>query len=62
MSRPAVPLCQFAPKVHSCCDLGCDHCYVYQRADQSWRGRPTANHQTVLPVDSPSDTSESDLV
>ncbi|MFF3322368.1 FxsB family cyclophane-forming radical SAM/SPASM peptide maturase [Streptomyces sp. NPDC002889] len=27
-------------KVHSRCDLACDHCYVYQHADQSWRGRP----------------------
>ncbi|MFI7041069.1 FxsB family cyclophane-forming radical SAM/SPASM peptide maturase [Microbispora rosea] len=28
-------------KVHSRCDLACDHCYVYEHADQSWRGRPT---------------------
>ncbi|MEU7756852.1 FxsB family cyclophane-forming radical SAM/SPASM peptide maturase [Micromonospora sp. NPDC049171] len=27
-------------KVHSRCDLSCDHCYVYQHADQTWRGRP----------------------
>ncbi|MFG2414165.1 radical SAM/SPASM protein FxsBH, inactivated beta-hydroxylase extension form [Streptomyces goshikiensis] len=27
-------------KVHSRCDLACDHCYVYEHADQSWRGRP----------------------
>ncbi|MEU6709367.1 FxsB family cyclophane-forming radical SAM/SPASM peptide maturase [Streptomyces wuyuanensis] len=27
-------------KVHSRCDLACDHCYVYRHADQSWRGRP----------------------
>ncbi len=27
-------------KVHSRCDLACDHCYVYQHADQSWRRRP----------------------
>jgi uncharacterized protein len=42
MSRPAVPLRQFVLKVHSRCDLACDHCYVYQGADQSWRGRPMA--------------------
>jgi uncharacterized protein len=27
-------------KVHSRCDLACDHCYVYEHLDQSWRGRP----------------------
>ncbi|MCW3840029.1 FxsB family radical SAM/SPASM domain protein [Micromonospora yasonensis] len=27
-------------KVHSRCDLACDHCYVYEHADQSWRDRP----------------------
>ena len=42
MSRPVVPLRQFVLKVHSRCDLACDHCYVYQGADQSWRGQPMA--------------------
>ncbi|WP_330179447.1 FxsB family radical SAM/SPASM domain protein [Nocardia sp. NBC_01503] len=27
-------------KVHSRCDLACDYCYMYEHADQSWRGRP----------------------
>ena len=27
-------------KVHSRCDLACDHCYVYRHADQSWRRMP----------------------
>lgn len=27
-------------KVHGLCDLACDHCYVYENADQSWRGKP----------------------
>ena len=31
---------QFVLKVHSRCDLACDHCYVYESVDQSWRGRP----------------------
>ncbi|MBM0278585.1 FxsB family cyclophane-forming radical SAM/SPASM peptide maturase [Micromonospora tarensis] len=31
---------QFVLKVHSRCDLSCDHCYVYQHADQTWRDRP----------------------
>jgi uncharacterized protein len=42
MDRPPVPLSQFVLKVHSRCDLACDHCYVYESADQSWRGRPLA--------------------
>ncbi|HTJ66328.1 MAG TPA: FxsB family cyclophane-forming radical SAM/SPASM peptide maturase [Actinospica sp.] len=39
-SHPPVPFRQFVLKVHSRCDLACDHCYVYEHADQSWRGRP----------------------
>jgi uncharacterized protein len=35
------PFRQFVLKIHSRCDLACDHCYVYEHADQSWRGRPT---------------------
>jgi uncharacterized protein len=42
MSQPPVPLNQFVFKVHSRCDLACDHCYVYESADQSWHGRPLA--------------------
>jgi uncharacterized protein len=37
----ALPFGQFVLKIHSRCDLACDHCYVYEHADQSWRGRPT---------------------
>ncbi|WP_239109049.1 FxsB family cyclophane-forming radical SAM/SPASM peptide maturase [Microbispora siamensis] len=40
MNRPSVPFRQFVLKVHSRCDLACDHCYVYEHADQSWRSRP----------------------
>src|ERR1700722_14934056 len=42
MSFPedSLPFKQFVLKVHSRCDLACDHCYVYEHADQSWRGRP----------------------
>jgi uncharacterized protein len=36
-----LPFRQFVLKVHSRCDLACDHCYVYEHADQSWRDRPT---------------------
>ncbi len=37
-----VPFRQFVLKVHSRCDLACDHCYMYEHADQSWRARPRA--------------------
>jgi uncharacterized protein len=48
VSRPSVPLSQFVIKVHSRCDLACDHCYVYEAADQSWRGRPAAISDDVV--------------
>src|SRR6266705_1543395 len=47
MGKPPVPLSQFVLKVHSRCDLACDHCYVYEAADQSWRGKPTAISDAV---------------
>jgi uncharacterized protein len=31
---------QYVLKVTSRCDLACDHCYVYEHADQSWRAKP----------------------
>lgn len=31
---------QYVLKVSSRCDLSCDHCYVYEHADQSWRHKP----------------------
>ncbi|WP_433384629.1 FxsB family cyclophane-forming radical SAM/SPASM peptide maturase [Actinoplanes sp. CA-142083] len=37
---PWRPLRHYVLKVASRCDLACDHCYVYEHADQSWRGRP----------------------
>ena len=48
MGRPLVPLTQFVIKVTSRCDLACDHCYVYQAADQSWRGRPVVISDEVV--------------
>ena len=47
MGRSPVPLSQFVLKVHSRCDLACDHCYVYEAADQSWRGRPVVISDAV---------------
>ncbi|HEX8344614.1 MAG TPA: FxsB family cyclophane-forming radical SAM/SPASM peptide maturase [Actinoplanes sp.] len=38
--KPSPVLTQYVLKVHSRCNLSCDHCYVYEHADQSWRGRP----------------------
>jgi uncharacterized protein len=40
MFEGILPFRQFILKVHSRCDLACDHCYVYEHADQSWRARP----------------------
>lgn len=34
------PIHQVVLKIHSRCNLACDHCYVYEHADQSWRTRP----------------------
>jgi uncharacterized protein len=36
----AVPYRQFILKVHSRCNLSCTYCYVYEMAEQSWRGMP----------------------
>jgi uncharacterized protein len=37
--RPT-PFREFVLKVTQRCNLVCDYCYVYTKADQSWRGRP----------------------
>jgi uncharacterized protein len=43
-----VPFRQFVLKVHSRCDLACDHCYMYEHADQSWRSRPRVMSSATL--------------
>jgi uncharacterized protein len=43
-----LPFRQFVLKIHSRCDLACDHCYIYEHADQSWRGRPTVISQETV--------------
>ncbi|MCX5138746.1 FxsB family cyclophane-forming radical SAM/SPASM peptide maturase [Streptomyces sp. NBC_00338] len=48
MDRPPPSLSQFVLKMHSRCDLACDHCYVYEHADTSWRGRPRAVTRQTL--------------
>lgn len=40
MATTGDPISQFVLKIHSRCDLACDHCYVYEHADQTWRGKP----------------------
>jgi uncharacterized protein len=35
-----VPFRQFILKIHSRCNLSCAYCYVYEMADQTWRGLP----------------------
>jgi len=47
LSGTSDPLTQFVLKVHSRCDLACDHCYVYEGPDQSWQGRPRAIPEAV---------------
>jgi uncharacterized protein len=41
LDSPFVPISQFVLKVHSRCDLACDHCYIYRHADQGWRRMPS---------------------
>ncbi|MGW0790848.1 radical SAM/SPASM protein FxsBH, inactivated beta-hydroxylase extension form [Streptomyces sp. NPDC002911] len=48
MTGPAVPFREIVLKVHSRCDLACDHCYVYEHADQSWRSRPKTVSDHVI--------------
>ncbi|MFD3655029.1 FxsB family cyclophane-forming radical SAM/SPASM peptide maturase [Streptomyces sp. NPDC058620] len=48
MDRPPLSLSQFVLKMHSRCDLACDHCYVYEHADTSWRGRPKVVSEEIL--------------
>ncbi|KAA9380572.1 FxsB family radical SAM/SPASM domain protein [Microbispora cellulosiformans] len=51
MQPPIAPFRQFVVKVASRCDLACDHCYVYEHADTSWRGRPVVmSDETAIRV------------
>lgn len=43
-----IALDQFVVKVHSRCDLACDHCYVYEGADQGWLRQPKAMSAEVI--------------
>jgi uncharacterized protein len=46
--RGPVPFREFVLKVHQRCNLACDYCYVYEHADQSWRGRPLSMSEPVV--------------
>lgn len=48
MDRSPPVVSQVVLKMHSRCDLACDHCYVYEHADTSWRGRPRAVSHEIL--------------
>ena len=41
---------QFIVKVHSRCNLACNHCYVYEAVDQSWRNQPKAMSSETVKV------------
>jgi uncharacterized protein len=45
-----LPFRQFVLKVHSRCNLACDHCYVYEAVDQSWRNQPVSMSSRTLKV------------
>ncbi|MEJ3743672.1 FxsB family cyclophane-forming radical SAM/SPASM peptide maturase [Actinomycetes bacterium KLBMP 9797] len=47
VGRPA-PFRQVLLKIHSRCNLSCDHCYMYRHADQSWRHRPLVMSKRTL--------------
>lgn len=36
------PFTHYVVKLHGRCNLACDYCYMYEMADQSWRGKPIA--------------------
>lgn len=60
-SRPLASPGQAPLKVRSRCDLACDHCYVYQGADQRWRRQPMvmSDEVTTLFVERRGDPSAS---
>jgi uncharacterized protein len=43
-----MPISEYVLKICGHCDLSCDHCYVYEHADQSWRQKPKIIDQTTV--------------
>lgn len=48
VAATSVSVSQYVLKVHGRCDLACDHCYVYEHADQSWRAKPRTMSLTTV--------------
>ena len=46
-TRPA-PVREWVLKLHERCNLACDHCYMYEAADQSWLTRPMAMAESTV--------------
>ena len=42
-----ISISQYVLKAASRCDLACNHCYVYEHADQSWRAKPKFITQAI---------------
>nr|WP_239084059.1 FxsB family cyclophane-forming radical SAM/SPASM peptide maturase [Asanoa ishikariensis] len=42
------PFNEFILKVHSRCNLSCDYCYIYEMADDGWRGQPQVMQKPVV--------------
>ncbi len=41
------PLREFVLKVAQRCNLACDYCYIYTKADQTWRDRPIVMSERI---------------
>lgn len=48
MRTDAVPPLDFVLKVASRCNLNCTYCYVYNKGDETWRGRPRVMPEEVF--------------
>ena len=48
MPEAPPPFRQFVLKLATRCDLACDHCYVYEAADTSWRTKPKTSAEHTL--------------
>jgi uncharacterized protein len=51
VATPDARIATFLVKIASRCNLACDYCYMYEHADQSWRGQPklmSEGHRRLL--------------
>lgn len=42
------PVRELVLKFHERCNIACDHCYMYEAADQDWRTRPVRMSEAVV--------------